>query len=154
MALALEHYRKRTSTFIRFLLVGLINTFVGLSIIFLLLNVFGISYWLSTFSGNAIGMLVSFLLNRVFTFKSSVSFTKGAPKFLLVSFVCYFTAYSIGALLADGIYWLIDFSYLLTVKELAVLCGTGLYTLLNYAGQKYIVFYPTRNQHTIEKHIK
>lgn len=45
-----ETYLKRTSSFIRFLAVGVVNTMIGLTIMFLLMHAVGMSYWLSTFS--------------------------------------------------------------------------------------------------------
>ena len=127
------HYLKPTNTFIRFLLVGLMNTIVGLSSIFLLLHLVGLSYWLSTFLGNSIGAAVSYLLNRRFTFHSKAPFARSIPLFTLVILCCYFLSFSVSKLVAD----LISLPY---TNEIAVLLGTGLYTIVNYFGQKYIVF--------------
>ncbi|MFD1778723.1 GtrA family protein [Fredinandcohnia salidurans] len=127
------HYLKPTNTFIRFLLVGLMNTFVGLSSIFLLLHVVGLSYWLSTFLGNSVGAVVSYLLNRRFTFNSKATFGRSIPLFILVILSCYFLSYSVSKLVAG-------FILLPYTNEIAVLLGTGLYTISNYFGQKYIVF--------------
>nr|WP_309100246.1 GtrA family protein [Fredinandcohnia onubensis] len=127
------HYLKPTNTFIRFLLVGLINTIVGLSSIFLLLHVAGLSYWLSTFLGNSVGAIVSYLLNRRFTFNSKATFGRSIPLFILVILCCYFLSYSASK-------FVVDFILLPYTNEIAVLLGTGLYTISNYFGQKYIVF--------------
>ena len=56
--------------FVRFLMVGVANTIVGLSVMYLLLHLAGLSYWTSTFLGNSVGAVVSFFLNRSFTFRS------------------------------------------------------------------------------------
>jgi putative flippase GtrA len=118
---------KPTIPFVRFLMVGFVNTMVGLSLIFILLNVLGVSYWQATFVGNLIGACISFILNRSFTFKSKVSFIEGFPLFLLVVITCYFVSYSLSA-------------QVLEEKNLAVLLGAVLYTLTNYIGQKQLVF--------------
>src|SRR5687767_5575104 len=94
ITLTLDRYLKpTTNSLVRFLLVGVVNTFIGLVLMFFFLNVAGFSYWTSTFTGNAIGACVSFLLNRTFTFKSNVTFHKGLPRFLIIIFICYFSAY-------------------------------------------------------------
>src|SRR6478752_1743962 len=53
-------------SFVRFLVVGLVNTGVGLSIMYVLLHIFH-HYWAATFVGNAAGAVVSYVLNRIFT---------------------------------------------------------------------------------------
>lgn len=130
----------KTNTFIRFSLVGVINTAIGLSIIFMLLNMFHLSYWISSSIGTAIGALFSFLLNRKFTFKSSISFQKGAPRFFLIILISFYGGYGLGEWMAEQI----SFPYFLTTyfseKEIAVFIGACLYTLSNYLGQKMIVF--------------
>ncbi|RFU70658.1 GtrA family protein [Peribacillus saganii] len=131
---------KPTNSFVRFLLVGIINTCVGLSAVFLFLNIFGFNYWLSTFTGNSIGAAVSFFLNRSFTFHSSVSVKSGIPKFIAVILICYFGAYSISEAMANYLERNIEAFQLLSKTNLAVLMGTGFYTIANYAGQKIFVF--------------
>lgn len=129
----LESYLKQTK-FLRFLLVGMINTLLGLSVIFLFLLVFGQGYWISTFFGNAAGMICSYVLNRRFTFKSTVSLWKGGFTFLFASGICYFFSY-----------WLAEKVVMITsghfLKDIAVLVGMILYTLSNYFAQKYFVFH-------------
>ncbi|MEH7387181.1 GtrA family protein [Bacillus sp. JJ1521] len=127
------HFLKPTNTLFRFLLVGVLNTLVGLSSIFLLLQVVGLSYWLSTFLGNSIGGAVSYMLNRRFTFDSKTSYGRSIPLFIVVILGCYFLSFSISKILAG-------FIFVQYPNEIAVLLGTGLYTILNYLGQKHIVF--------------
>src|SRR5947209_2726841 len=80
-------------SFIRFLLVGVINTVVGLSAMYLFLHGFSLSYWASTFIGNIIGACVSYFLNRTFTFKSSTAVGKSMVRFTLVILACYVISY-------------------------------------------------------------
>ena len=70
-----------TSSFARFLLVGLFNTLVGLSASFAFFNLLHLNYWISTFAGNTIGAVVSYTLNRTFTFRSNVSIGSSWWKF-------------------------------------------------------------------------
>jgi putative flippase GtrA len=140
LELKLESFLKRTNRFTRFLLVGVINTFTGLSVIFILLHLFGLSYWNSTFVGNCVGALVSYLLNRTFTFNSQIDFTKGVPRFITVILVCYFLSYSLSEFVADGVYHLYNSIPFFNEEEFAILLGSGLYTISNYFGQKNFVF--------------
>ena len=55
---------------LRFLLVGVVNTLVGAGIMFLLYNLAGCSYWLSSAANYIVGGIVSFCLNKYFTFQS------------------------------------------------------------------------------------
>ena len=119
-------------TFIRFIAVGIANTAVGLSFIYLLLHLFGFSYWISTFIGNSIGACISYILNRNFTFKSQGSVKKSIPMFIIVILTCYFIAFNLGAKIIDYILNLQEFISLNFKNDLAVLFSSGLYTVLNY----------------------
>lgn len=128
-----------TNSFVRFLLVGLINTCVGLCIIFILLNAVHLSYWFSTFIGNAVGACVSFILNRSFTFNSQVSFQRGLPRFMTIILICYVVSYFLSEKL---VFWVNEIQMVSSSVEQngAVLLGSVLYTISNYLGQKYLVF--------------
>ncbi|MEH6992370.1 GtrA family protein [Neobacillus drentensis] len=130
---------KLTNSFIRFLLVGVINTCVGLFIIFFSLNALHLSYWVSTFVGNSAGACISYLLNRSYTFNSTVSFHRGLPRFLTIILICYFGSYYCSEKL---MIWFTSFHFENTAVEQngAVLLGSVLYTISNYLGQKYFVF--------------
>ncbi|MET3195049.1 GtrA family protein [Bacillus sp. OAE603] len=126
-------------TFVRFLIVGLINTFVGLTIMYVLYHLANQSYWLSTFIGNSVGAVVSFILNRSFTFKFNGSIQKSIIKFLLVILCCYFISYHLGTLLVD---WSMkEMDYAISFQtDLAILLSTAIYTITNYICQKQFVF--------------
>ncbi|ALC89517.1 hypothetical protein AM500_06760 [Bacillus sp. FJAT-18017] len=131
-------YLKPTNSFIRFAMVGVANTVAGLLIMLSLLNLFNASYWISTFIGNTAGAVLSFYLNRTFTFRSKVRFTKGAPRFVLVILVCYIFSYWIsGKVVALGI---ASFLPAGLHNDAAVLIGSVIYTISNYFGQKLFVF--------------
>lgn len=133
------------SSFIRFLLVGLINTAVGLSIMYACLLLFHLSYWNSTFIGNLVGAAVSYMLNKNITFQSNARFVGSSIRFIIVILASYFIAYKLGLVLVEAA---VGKSPLLTdyVEVIAVLFGSGMYTILNYLGQKYLVFSPKYQQ--------
>ncbi|MBB2481272.1 GtrA family protein [Bacillus sp. APMAM] len=127
-------------SFFRFLLVGIINTIIGLSFMYLFLHLFHFSYWLSTFIGNTIGCCVSYFLNKSFTFKSNKSFGSSIIRFILVILICYVFSYYVGEKLALLLFAQLNFLPSIYGKDAAVLFGTGIYTICNYIGQKYFVF--------------
>lgn len=131
--------------FVRFLMVGVANTIVGLSVMYLLLHLAGLSYWTSTFLGNSVGAVVSFFLNRSFTFRSQSSVFKSMLRFVAVILFCYFVSYTLGRNLVD---WMLSNSGLTSgIKtDIAVLISTGFYTVLNYLLQKIFVFKSTRHK--------
>jgi len=128
------------NTFIKFLLVGVMNTIIGLSIMYICLNVFRLHYWPSTFIGNSVGAVVSYLLNRAFTFQSTVSHKRGMVRFVVVITVCYFFSYQLAYSLTE---WFLSTTNWLNdeyVADIAILIGSGVYTISNYFGQKLLVF--------------
>ncbi|WP_075983434.1 GtrA family protein [Bacillus massilinigeriensis] len=137
--MSFKTYLKRTNSFIRFLCVGVVNTIIGLSIMLLSIHFLHLPYWISTFIGNSIGACVSFLLNRSFTFESRVTYGKGSIKFIVVILLCYFCSYSLSDLFSHSLGKYFFLSNELQ-KDVAILLGTGIYTISNYFGQKYIVF--------------
>ena len=55
-------------TTIKFILVGIVNTLVGTGVMFLMYNLLHASYWISSASNYIIGSIVSYVLNKYFTF--------------------------------------------------------------------------------------
>ncbi|MFC3883558.1 GtrA family protein [Bacillus songklensis] len=127
-------------SFLRFLLVGLINTFIGLSVMYVLLHAAHLSYWLSTFGGNAAGACVSYVLNKSFTFRSAQPIQHTIYRFVAVISLCYFLAYFVGIRSAFWIMERVVDLPLTYVEDVAILFGTAFYTILNYLGQRQFVF--------------
>lgn len=125
------------STVVRFLLVGVANTLFGMAIMFVLYNFFGVSYWWSSAANYFFGSILSFLLNKRFTFHHRGDSLGAAFRFVVCIVVCYFLAYGIAKPLAA--YMLRDSSLSLQ-ENVAMLVGTVLFTALNYLGQKFFAF--------------
>ena len=49
-------------TTVKFVIVGIINTIVGTSVMFLLYNFAGVNYWISSASNYIVGSIVSYVL--------------------------------------------------------------------------------------------
>lgn len=125
----------------KFLVVGVINTIVGALIMLALYNGAGFGYWLSSAVSYIIGSVVSFVLNRSFTFRNTESVLKTAPRFVLNIAVCYFLAYAIAK---PTMYFVLqrvfDVSSVKLIENVAMLFGMGLFTGFNYLGQRYFAF--------------
>ena len=124
-------------TTLRFILVGVINTLVGTSIMFLMYNLLHASYWLSSAANYIVGSVVSYFLNKYFTFKNTEKSLGQILKFALNIALCYLLAYGIAKPLVA--YVLSPFS--VTIKEnAAMLAGMCLFVGFNYIGQRFVVF--------------
>lgn len=123
-------------SFVLFLLVGGINTLVSAVIMFLLEKT---GYWISTVIAYAVGAAISFFLNKKITFKSEENTGKAAAKFIINVAVCYVIAYSIAQPFATFVLSTTELSPL-WIERIAKLFGMGLYTLINYFGQKFFAF--------------
>lgn len=69
---------------LRYLLVGVLNTTVGLGTIYLLLYILHLSDGISNFIGYCAGILLSFVLNKYWTFSN---FSSSGPQFLRFALV-------------------------------------------------------------------
>jgi putative flippase GtrA len=138
-------YNKFNNSFIRFLIVGIINTCIGLLLIYSLLHI--TSYWTATFIGNAIGAIASFFLNRTFTFKSHSSLIKSSIKFFGVTLVCYLIAYKISLVVISYALSLLHIDNKNLIENVSVLFGMGIYTILNYLGHRSFTFAKRGERH-------
>lgn len=130
-------------TTIKFLLVGVINTLVGTGIMFLFYNVFHFGYWFSSASNYVAGSIVSYLLNKFFTFQNKDNSLKSIVKFVINISVCYFIAYGVAKPLAHWIFSFLDDKW---CDNLAMIAGMGIFVVLNYIGQRFFVFKSNENQ--------
>ena len=120
----------------KFLLVGVANTLLSALIMFLLE---GLGYWPSTAIAYVAGSVLSFFLNRHFTFRSKAPFWPSALRFAINVAVCYIIAYSLAQPLAELILGWIGLPAI-WVERLAKLGGMVLFTCLNYFGQRFFAF--------------
>ena len=122
---------------LKFILVGIINTLVGTGTMFLLYNLCGVGYWASSVANYVIGSVVSFFLNKYFTFKKTIWSFREVIKFIINIAVCYALAYGVAKPLA----YLIFAGLTPTLKDnLAMLAGSGIFIVLNYFGQRFFAF--------------
>ncbi len=137
---------------LKFIAVGILNTIVGTAIMFSLYNLAHFGYWFSSAANYIITSIMSFFLNKYFTFKSKGSIWRELPRFAANIAVCYFLAYGIAkkatlAVLAHlpgslyiGIMTDIFPSEAKMSENIAMLVGMGLFVVFNYFGQRFFAF--------------
>lgn len=120
----------------KFLLVGLLNTLLSAILMFLLE---GLGYWISTAIAYIAGAVLSFFLNRKFTFNSQEKAMKSAVKFAVNILLCYVIAYSLAQPFAGFILSKTEISAIWQ-ERIAKILGMGIYTVINYFGQRFFAF--------------
>lgn len=124
-------------TFIKFVFVGVINTVVGTAVMFLAYNIFHCSYWISSVMNYVIGSICSYFLNKYFTFQNKEKSPVIILKFVINITICYLIAY--GGAKRLILLLLSDFSPKWQ-DNIAMVCGMGLFVILNYFGQRFFAF--------------
>ena len=117
--------------FIRYALVGVVNTTLGYGIIFACMFLLGWGPLPSNVAGYAVGLVASFTLNRRFTFRSQGSAHRDLMRFLLIFAIAWLANFAVLALLVrNG-----------SVHEgVAQLAAGIVYFLLSFILSKYYVF--------------
>ncbi len=132
------------ATFLRFLMVGAVNTLFGSGVMFLLYNLlvhpYRWGYWVSSAANYVLGSILSYILNKRFTFKSTERGIGPILRFTVNIAACYLVAYG----LAKPVVRLILSGSGQRVQEnAAMLAGMALFVLLNYLGQRFFAFRKT-----------
>lgn len=123
--------------FLKFMVVGVVNTVVGTAVMFVMYNVFHQSYWISSASNYVVGSILSYFLNKYFTFESKKKSLSQVLKFVLNISLCYLVAYGIAK---PAVTWMLQGQQGALRDNLAMVVGMVFFTLLNYIGQRAYVF--------------
>lgn len=122
---------------LKFLLVGVLNTLVGNGLSFLLLNLTPLGYWGSSALSYALASVMSYFLNKYYTFKNTETGWRPVARFALNIAVCYGLAYGIAEPVAR---WLLSGATVTVRENVAMLVGMCLFTGFNYLGQRLFAF--------------
>jgi putative flippase GtrA len=117
--------------FARFIAIGLVNTAIGFGIFAALQLGAGWSPFAANLTGYAVGWLVSYTLNRRFTFRSGRSHGSAVPRFVFVAAL----AFGLNALVLFACLELLSFPPLVA-QAIAMIA----YTLFFYLLSRYVVF--------------
>lgn len=144
-------------SFIFFVVIGIINTIISLAIQFglfailpedITVTIFSNSvtfahfaYWISSATAFTLTSILSFILNKKYTFQNKDSVGKTAVKFALNIAVCYLIAYSLAQPLTSTIISSTGINtFGISIDAIAMLVGQVVFTMLNYVGQKFFTF--------------
>ncbi|MEA2095912.1 MAG: GtrA family protein [Candidatus Cloacimonadota bacterium] len=122
---------KTIEQFIKFGMVGLLNTLITISIIFIFMMLLNVSYILSNIIGYLFGFVNSFILNKIWTFKSKKPIGRESFFFVLIFAICYLLQLLLLIVLKEN---------LKIIPEYAQLIAMGLFAVLNFSGNKFITF--------------
>ena len=129
---------------LRFILVGLFNTLMGAVTMFGFYNLLRMGYWGSSALSYFLCSVISFFLNRNYTFGDKGGYGPAALKFAANIVICYalaylaakpLTLYILEALAKD-----LPAIAPALAEQFAMLVGMVFFTGLNYLGQRFFVF--------------
>jgi putative flippase GtrA len=123
--------------FFKFIAVGIVNTLVGSVIMFVLYNIAGVGYWFSSAANYVVGSVLSFFLNKYFTFNEKHWSVFMVLAFILNIAICYGIAYGIAKPVMN---YLLRTNSIKIRENAALFTGMCFFTGLNYLGQRFVVF--------------
>lgn len=124
---------------INFCLVGVINTLMGLIVIEILYNIIHLNYWAASGISYSIGGVFSYFANGKVTFKvKEKDRDRGLPwRFAINIIVCYLVAYGVAK---PSVKYVLSSQPKVIVENIAIILGMVLFTVMNFFGQKFLVF--------------
>ena len=121
----------------KFILVGIINTIFGFTLSLVLFNVFEFSREIATVSDYVFGSILSYFLNKYFTFQNKERNLMIVLKFIINIVVCYVAAYGIAK-------YAVMFVFSGQTKKvqgnIIIFVGKCLFVGFNYFGQRFFAF--------------
>lgn len=123
----------------RFVLVGIMNTVIGTSVMFIAYNFLGLGYWVSSALNYIIGSVFSYFANKYFTFKSENKSGKEIVRFVLNIVLCYFVAYGVAKPIINIFLGNLNLSISI-LEQLGMILGMCIFIVVNFLGQKFFVF--------------
>lgn len=130
--------------FLKFIVVGVMNSLVTLIAIFVCKSLLGINIWVSNAIGYVAGVINSFLWNKQWVFKSSNGACREAIKFAVGFLLCYGLQLLCAWFLTERMYlgmmewqlWGMTF----TGYALATVFGMCIYTISNFIYNRIVTF--------------
>lgn len=124
-------------TFWKFILVGAANTLLGTAVMFLCYNLLHLGYWFSSAANYVVGSILSYFLNKYFTFQSREKGVRVVVRFVINITLCYLLAYGVAKPLAARV---LSGAGKSVQENGAMLVGMCLFVGLNYLGQRFFAF--------------
>jgi putative flippase GtrA len=124
-------------TFLKFLAAGVGNTLLSGAIMFGLYNAAGRGYWFSSAAAYTAGAVLNFFLNKYLTFRIREWKAGEVILFALNIAVSYFIAYGAAR---PAVSFLLNDYHSKPGGNISLITGMCIYTVLNYMGQRFVVF--------------
>ena len=109
--------------------------------LFILYNVVGLGYWGSSVAVYLAGAILSYFLNKSYTFRYGEFDIRSLGLFFINAIVCYLLSFGISRILLPSVCEIIvpelDFTI---IEQLSLFMGLIIFPFANYFGQKFIVF--------------
>lgn len=137
--------RKTITQFIKYGMVGVLNTLVTLGVIFLCKSILGINPLLSNTLGYVAGVINSFLWNRGWVFQSSGKISHEALKFILGFGICYIIQFMFVWSLTfhsplGEMQWELLCGFVISGYGVATIFGNIVYTVTNFIYNRAVTF--------------
>ena len=137
-------HRTTVLQFVRYALVGVINTMVTLVVILICKSLLGINPWVSNAAGYVAGFVNSFVWNKLRVFNSHNKVMHEALKFFGGFLICYGLQFIVTFLITDytvlgDMEWKIR-NFTLSGYGVATLIGMIAYTLANFVYNRMVTF--------------
>ena len=124
-------------TFWKFIAVGVVNTVFGYAIMFTFYNLLHLNYWVSSACNYIFGSILSYFLNKHFTFQDKSRGLKTALRFAVNIAACYLIAYGAAR---PAVRWILRGCGQTLIDNAAMLAGSVVFVALNYLSQRFLTF--------------
>ena len=135
--------KKNLFQFIKYCMVGVLNTLVCLCTIFVCKSLLGVNPYIANAIGYCAGVLNSFLWNRSWVFRSHGRYSREAIRFMTGCGLCYLAQLAVVFTLNQSHFGDYEFDFrffVLSGYGIATLLGNVVYTLCNYVYNRLVVF--------------
>lgn len=135
--------RSELDKFIKYCMVGVLNTLITLGVIFIAKSLIGLNPYVSNILGYGAGLANSFLWNRRWVFRSTGRMRREALVFLGGFAVCYTLQFMLVWALTQSTFGELQLSisvFTITGYGIATLLGNVLYTVANFLYNRLITF--------------
>lgn len=135
--------RREMLRFIKYCMVGVLNTLLTLGVIFVCKSVLGVNPYVSNALGYIAGMLNSFLWNKKWVFRSHGRTYREALHFMMGFAICYALQFLTVWILNQSSFGDIEVSiavFTLSGYGIATLIGNVVYTVANFIYNRIVTF--------------
>lgn len=134
---------KELFRFVKYCMVGVLNTLLCLGVIFLCKSILGINPYVSNAIGYIAGVINSFLWNKKWVFKSDGGMGREAIIFVCGFGICYILQFAVVWVLNQSSFGEMEFDFwvfTLTGYGIATILGNIVYTIANFIYNRLITF--------------